>query len=468
MMVSPTSLRGRLVLGALLVGIAFALIFGAGATWRLHQLEDKAVRSALQTRLDLARDEVAPDGTLVHDLASPKSDLVQIIGADGKVRSASPGLLHVGPLADLSAVRGQPAGYRTRRTLNKPDVDLATMSVPLVLPGTTAGPAGTGALVVAVDAEGFTSATADLLLLLIVGLISVVIAIVLLSWWLTGRALKSVTRLTEEAEKVGAMELTEGLPVPAGDAELARLVGALNRMLVRLHESHGKELAFASDAGHRLRTPIATLRAEAELALRENNPAEQMLAIRRIMLDADQLTVIVDRMLARGRSQGEPVVPVREAIETAAAAGARRGEISEVSVTVSVDDAIGIDVECEGLIDIVEPLVDNAVQHSPPGGEVTLTVRPGRRDGPDSLDVEVSDQGPGVGPALAPHIFDAWVSSRDASIAGGLGLWLAREKARDLGGEVSLVDGNPGRTTFRVTLPAAPGGNQARGRSESL
>jgi signal transduction histidine kinase len=448
-----TSLRGRLVLGALLVGIAFSVVFGAVATWRLHHLEGRAVNTALQSRLDLARDEITPDGILIHDQASPKTDLVQLIGPDGKVRSTSPGLANVGPLAVVGDIAKHPSGVIARQALETPDIDLATLGVPIHLPRNGTSPAGSGVLVVAVDAEGFTSATADLVRLLVAGLAVVIVAIVLLSWWLTGRALRSVTRLTEEAEAVDAKDLVTGLPIPVGDAELARLVRALNRMLVRLHTSHDKELAFAADAGHRLRTPIATLRAEAELALREEDPAEQMLALGRIVVDADRLTVIVDRMLARSRAHGEVLLTVRAAIREASLGWTRQAGTGGVRLEVVVDDAVDHHVSCEGLADVTEPLIDNAVQHSAPGGVVRVAVAVADRG--STIVLEVSDEGAGIAPELAPMIFDAWVSSRDASIAGGLGLWLAREKAQELGGSVTLEAAAAGSTTFRIALPAS-------------
>ncbi|MCW2825129.1 MAG: hypothetical protein JWQ91_2046 [Aeromicrobium sp.] len=74
--------------------------------------------------------------------------------------------------------------------------------------------------------------------------------------------------LAERAEAAAPRDLAIGLPVPPAGAELARLVGALNRRLARVEISHVKELQFAADAGHRLRAPVATLRAEAELAMR--------------------------------------------------------------------------------------------------------------------------------------------------------------------------------------------------------
>jgi signal transduction histidine kinase len=223
-------------------------------------------------------------------------------------------------------------------------------------------------------------------------------------------------------------------------------------MLARLHESHATELTFAADAGHRLRTPVAALRAEAELALRERDPDEQTAALERILLDADQLTSIVDRMLARSRSRGHLPEPVLATLERAAARWRRHAELDGTELTVTVDPGVGAGTRCAELVEIVEPIVDNALRHTPPGGAVTLDVRL-EASIPSELVVDISNSGPPVPPDIAPLIFDAWVSSRDASTAGGLGLWLARETSRDVGGDVILLDRGTGLTTFRVRLP---------------
>jgi len=455
MSLRPSSLRNRLVLGAVVVGITFAVLFGAAAAWRVHHAQDQAVRAALLSRADLARDEVAPDGSLVQDAGSPKTDLVQVVGPDGGVRSSSPALSGRGPLLGVADVNGSSAGVQTQVTLQGPDVDLALLGVPIRLDAKGASPAGTGVLVVAVDAEGFDAATSDLVSLLVVGLLAVVLAIGILSWALTGRALRSVTRLTESAEAVGAQDLATGLPVPRQDAELARLVAALNRMLVRLHDSHSTELAFAADAGHRLRTPVATLRAEAELGLRAVDPKEQSAALERIVRDADQLTSIVDRMLARSRARDHAPVPVRAALSAATLRWRRQAELARVTLGLHVAEDLDEQTRCAELVEIVEPIVDNAMRHTPADGLVDLDVsRDDGKAGTGMIRIDVSNTGPGVAAEVAPQLFDAWVSSRDASVAGGLGLWLARETARDVGGEVLLARGGRHPTTFRVLLPS--------------
>lgn len=452
MRIVPRSLRGRLVMGAVAVGLVFATAFGVLATVRVHHVEDVAVANALRTRLDVARDEVLPDGSLRPDGGSPRADLVQVIGPDGRVRASSSALQAAPPLLPIADVLAAGRdGARGSRALQRPDVDLATLGVPVRLPGTDGSPPGTGALVVAVDAEGFTAVRSDLVSLLLVGLAAVVLAIAALAWALAGRALRSVTQLTEQAEALRPADMQHGLPVPADDAELRRLVNALNRMLGRLHEGHSREIAFAADAGHRLRTPVATLRAEAELSLRSTDPAEQRAALEQIVQDADRLSSIVDRMLARSRPTGHPSGrPVRDVLTAAALRWQRQAELAGVRLAVRAGPDLDDVVTCAELADILEPVLDNAIRHTAAGGEVAVDARLEA-----GLVVDVANQGPGIGDDLASHVFDAWVSGRDASVAGGLGLWLARETARDGGGDVLLIDRRPGQTTFRVTLPRA-------------
>jgi signal transduction histidine kinase len=449
---APRSLRNRLVLGAAVVGLVFSVLFGAVAIWRVNHAEAQAIRAALQSRLELARDEVASDGTIDQDAGSPRTDLLQVLEPDGTIRASSQALATAPALVRVSDVASSPAGVEDRVALQQPDIDLAVLAVPLPLTAQPGSPAGTGALVVAVDAEGFNTATNQLLGLLITGLGAVVLAITALSWILTGRALHSVTRIAEDAETVRPHDLASGLPVPHGDAELARLVEALNRMLSRLHESHASELAFAADAGHRLRTPVATLRAEAELALRESDPAELSAALQRIVDDADQLTSIVDRMLARSRAHDRGPELVLEVLAAAGGRWRRQAELAEATLYVRAHGDITPTTACAELEEIIEPILDNAVRHTPSGGTVDITLHIEASSEP-TLVVNVSNTGEPIPADLAPKVFDAWVSSRDASIAGGLGLWLARETARDVGGDIQLVpDGQP-TTTFRVKLP---------------
>ena len=453
------SLRQRLLAAAVLAGTAFAVTFGLVATWRLDQIENNAVRSALQARMDLAKDRLTPEGTIPQSgPVAARISLAQVVGPDGRIRSATPALAGLAPLIPLDqALASGSAGARASLALEHPDIDLAVLAVPVNLSGTAAGQKATGELVVALDTEAFRSTRQHLTTLLAAGLTAAVAVLALTTWLLAGRALRSVTRLTEEAEVVSLSDIGRGLPVPTADADLARLVAALNRMLDRLHAGHRRDLAFAADASHRLRTPLATLRAEAELALAVGDPAQMRTALSQIVADADHLARILDRMLAADSRTGrEPPEQLIGLIPRLAQRWRRQAQAAGLQLNVWT--AAGPDgaaaVSGRELAAIIDPLVENAMQHTPAGGSVEVRVTASAAE----ICAQVANTGSGVAPELRDRLFEPWVSSRSASSAGGLGLWLARETARAIGGEVWLTDPADGHTVFSVRLPAALSG----------
>ena len=128
----------------------------------------------------------------------------------------------------------------------------------------------------------------------------------------------------------------------------------------------------------------------------------------------------------------------------------RQAELADATFRLTVTDGVTAHLRVGGLIETVEPVLDNAFRHTPHGGVIRVDVC---ADAAGRLVVDVTNSGTPVPPALADRMFDAWVSSRDASEAGGLGLWLARETARDVGGDVTLAGSASSGTTFRIVLP---------------
>jgi signal transduction histidine kinase len=98
---------------------------------------------------------------------------------------------------------------------------------------------------------------------------------------------------------------------------------------------------------------------------------------------------------------------------------------------------------------VLDPLVENAVQHTADGGTVAVL----SHDEGSVLVVDVRDTGHGVAPQVRDRLFRPWTTTRGDRGGAGLGLWLSRESARAAGGDVVLVDDRPGTTTFRVRLP---------------
>ncbi len=144
MNLAPRSLRNRLVLGAAAVGLAFSVLFGVVATWRVNRAETQAVHAALQSRLELARDEVATDGTISQDAGSPKTDLIQVLRPDGTILASTAALAAAPVLIDVSAVPSSSTGVESRVALQRPDIDLAVLAVPFTLTSGAGSSTGTG------------------------------------------------------------------------------------------------------------------------------------------------------------------------------------------------------------------------------------------------------------------------------------------------------------------------------------
>ncbi|MDX6227258.1 MAG: hypothetical protein QOI76_648 [Frankiales bacterium] len=451
-MLDRLPLRWRLVVATMVGTIAFATGFGALAVGEIERLEQHSVSTALQERLDLFLPQLSKEGTLDALEDSPRTNIGQVVGPDGRVRDATPSLIHQPAILDVAAVLAHPGGVQRTLDLNRSRV--VVRGVKVKLGATATSPAGEGALIVGVDSEGFEDAGHQLREILLVGLGVVVPLAGLLAWLLAGRALRTVSDLTEEAEAVGLSDIGRGLDVAAGDPELARLVAALDRMLARVAAGLERERRFAADASHRLRTPLATLRAEAELALLEGDRTSMAEALRRVIDDADDLGELVNRLLAAHTARRSEPMPLGEALANASERWERQvatcGARLETDLGQLDDDLRTVDPHL--LRTVIDPLVENAAQHGSPDGQVTVSAS--AQDG--GLTVRVINDGPGVDPSVRERLFQPWVTSREERGGAGLGLWLSQEAARAVGGDVALVEltGAPaGRTCFEARIP---------------
>lgn len=442
-------LRWRLVVATLVGTVAFAIGFGTLAVFEIERLETHSISQALQERLDLFLPQLSKDGTLDALEDSPRTNIGQVIGPDGGVRDATKSLIHQKAILDVAQVRAHPDGVQETVKLNNSKVVLRGIKVSLG--ATPTSPAGAGALVVGVDTEGFENAGHQLREILVAGLAIVVPLAGLLAWLLAGRALRTVSELTEEAEAVGLSDIGRGLDVAAGDPELARLVAALDRMLARVAAGLERERRFAADASHRLRTPLATLRAEAELALLEGDSHSMSEALRRVIDDADDLGELVNRLLAAHTARRSEPVVVGDALATASERWERQVTTSGARLAIDLSrlDQDERTVDPHLLRTVIDPLVENAAQHGSLEGQVTVSAF--AQDG--SLLVQVTDDGPGVDPGVRERLFQPWVTSRAERGGAGLGLWLSQEAARAVGGDVTLTGAPVGLTCFEVRLP---------------
>ncbi|MFJ3216269.1 sensor histidine kinase [Kitasatospora sp. NPDC086801] len=290
-----------------------------------------------------------------------------------------------------------------------------------------------------------------------------------------GWSLRPLRRVVGTAERVAALPLASGAVtlaerVPDDDprTEVGRVGAALNRMLghvgdalARRHAVEERLRAFAADASHELRTPVATVRGHAELALRHPGavPGPVRHSLERIDAEAVRMGAIVEDLLLLARlDAGRPLADAEvdltrialNAVADVRAAGPEhrwRLALPEEPVLVRGDP--------DRLSQVVVNLLANARTHTPPGTEVELSLE---RTG-EGVRLAVADDGPGIAPELADRMFERFVRgdrARSRSTGStGLGLSIVRAVVRAHGGTVDAAS-RPGRTAFTVRLPDRP------------
>ncbi|MFG2116038.1 sensor histidine kinase [Streptomyces sp. NPDC048718] len=308
----------------------------------------------------------------------------------------------------------------------------------------------------------------------------------------TRLSLRPLERLAATADEVTGLPLAAGqvaMPAPLPETrtgtEAGRLTGAFNRMLGhvgdaldRRHVVEERLRTFAADAGHELRTPVATVRARAELVLRGHGdtlPDDVRHSLERIEAESRRMSLLVDELLLLARLDAgrglrrDDVDLTRVVLDTVADAMARHPghhwelELPEEPVHVAGDE--------DRLHQVLANLLANAGLHTPAGTRVTVALDAdadagagagagtdgGSEDGAAGVVLTVTDDGPGIPAELLPGVFRRFTrgdSPRSrASGSTGLGLALVDAVVRAHGGRATVTS-LPGRTSFTLRLPA--------------
>jgi heavy metal sensor kinase len=280
-------------------------------------------------------------------------------------------------------------------------------------------------------------------------------------WFLARQSLAPVATMAERARHIGADDLSARLPIVNPRDELGRLATTFNDLLNRLEASLTQQRQFMADASHELRTPVATSRTAASVALQQSHRNEEeyreTLAI--IEQQTTRLTRIVEDMftLARADAGSYPVrrtpMYLDEVVDDVVRAARVLADTKQVSIELNAIQSASFSGDEELVRRLIGNLLDNAVRHAPP----RTTVHVHLNEEAANYLLSVSDAGEGIPSENQPHIFERFFG-RDvagASSAGGagLGLALARWVARAHGGDVTLVRSSPQGTTFEAVLP---------------
>ncbi len=327
-----------------------------------------------------------------------------------------------------------------------------------------AAPASDGSLIVAgqtlAEVERAVDGLARLMIVVATG--SIVIALIV-GWWLAGRALTPTKTLARQLSSIGVGELGRRVDTPRHNDEVGRLAGAINSMLARIDDGVHRQRAFVAAASHDLRTPIAALRTELELALRvPSSKAELHEAVDRAHADAVRLGNLANDLLALAESEpgGRDVVrqsvSVDQLVEECAADQSAVARAQNVTVDVEAP-AAQVAVDRSRIEQAIRNLLANAIRHSPSGGTVEIHAQvedtQASGTGKRTLKIEVLDRGPGVPANLRSSLFLPF-AARSGEGHSGLGLATAAAAIRAHGGAISYADRPGGGAQFAFTVPA--------------
>ena len=280
--------------------------------------------------------------------------------------------------------------------------------------------------------------------------------------FLARQSLSPVVSMADRARKIGVENLSERLPVANPRDELGHLAETFNELLGRLEASLVQQRQFMADASHELRTPVATTRTAASVALQQahRDEREYRETLEIVEQQAARLSRVVEDMfmLARADAGNYPVRTTPMYLDEVVDDVVRAARVVAKTRNVTIDSATVPSAAFSGdeelMRRMIVNLLDNAVRHAPEGS----TVRVELDETSGGYAIAVKDQGPGIPVEIRPHIFERFVRGDPSRRAtphdgAGLGLALARWIANAHGGDVVLARSSPAGSTFVISLP---------------
>jgi signal transduction histidine kinase len=388
--------------------------------------------------------------TLLRPSARDRT-VVQVLYPSGQVEDASDALSGQGP---VSTLRPSP-GVRVKEQRRLPDPRDDQF---LIVAEGVSTPSGNRTVLVAESLDSVDDGTGAVVVALLLGLPLLALVVGFATFLFVGRTLRPVEAMRRQAAVITSRNLHERLPVPGADDEIAALASTMNTMLDRIEAASAAQRRFVGDASHELRSPLATVQANADLLDGAGLPESATRSVERIRKESARMSRLVEDLLMLARMDDAGLRLRRQDVDLDDLVYTERERLAlvhpELKVQVTLEPARVVG-DADALLRVVRNLIDNSARHA--AHRVTVTV--GRHE--ESAEVVIGNDGPPIRAADRERIFDRFVrldDSRSRSDGGtGLGLSIARDVVSAHGGTLTVDDLTEGAAMrIRLPLPAAP------------
>jgi heavy metal sensor kinase len=318
-------------------------------------------------------------------------------------------------------------------------------------------------LQVGVSLEPMDNVLKRFLVLLAVSVPVGLLGAMLLGRWTARLALTPLSELAEAARTIDIEGLRRRLPVRGARDELDAVAAAFNETLSRLEHAIGEMREFSTALAHELRTPLAALRGDIELALlKPGNDEDVQRRFASQLEEIDKLSGLIERILLLARAEAGEIVIRPGPVDLGKLAGSLVDQVEPVAKAKGLDlrfEQAGpavVHADADWLERLLLNLLDNAIKFTRAGGRVLVTVSPEATE----ARLAVQDTGIGMDPAAVPHVFERFFRADPARSSGvegaGLGLSLVKWVVDRHHGRIE-VESRPGQgSTFTVVLPVSP------------
>lgn len=443
---------------ALMFAVATGLVLAVGGMVFVSQLSNDirdTTDSTLTTRAaDIANALAQPGSSPIDVLeTSSRAPLLlggseaQILDDSGKVLAASG--TNRTPIVHVDAITTAKKGAFSFSSKTKPPQRY-------IVVGTTSH-GKQMAIAVRSDLQTRDEAIDRVERLLVFGSVPLVLLAGIAGWLIARAALRPVERMRSQVEGLPDEEVAPILDVPRTRDEIAALATTMNDLMARVRRARQRERRFVAEAGHELRTPLAILQGELELANRPGRSAEELReTIRVAQEEALRLGRLAEDLLLLARSDSEALnlrrnqTDVAALVEQSIATLKRRDEGRSVAFEVHKDVNPTVDLDSDRFRQAIDNLIDNALRHAPEGTTVEVCIE---SRGPDVVFI-VRDRGPGFPADFIERAMDRFAKPTTQHDGGaGLGLSIVRAVAEAHGGHAWVENRFGGGAEAGISIP---------------